>query len=305
MRKPRALRPGDQVRVVTPASPLTPEKIADGVALLEGEGYRVTLGSHVFDQDGYLAGRDEDRAAELMTAFMDPDVSCVVCSRGGYGCARLLPYLDLDAMAASGTMLCGFSDVTTLHLALNRRGLVTMHTPMLVTLSVEREPWVIESFRSLLKGDPTVPNSAKRGETLVGGWAEGVVTGGCMCLLSDSLATPDALETNGKILLLEDVDEPPHRVDAILTHFLNAGLLQRAAGIVVGEMTNTDEKADPKIGSWSWRRIVEDRIKPLEIPSIVDYPIGHMKTMLSVPLGVSARLDADAGTLVFTESPCS
>ncbi len=305
MLKPRALKPGDQVRVVSPASPLTPEQTAAGIALLESEGYVVTLGEHVYDKDGYLAGRDEDRAADLMRAFTDPDVACVICSRGGYGSARLLPFLDLDAIAASGKMFCGFSDVTTLHLALNRRGLVTMHTPMLITFSVDREPWVVESFKSLLKGDASVPTGAKKGETLVGGTADGVVTGGCMCLLGDSLATVDALETKGRILLLEDVDESPHRVDALLTHMLNVGLLQQAAGIVVGEMTNTDEKVDPKIGAWSWRRIVEDRIGPLGIPTVVDYPIGHMKTMLSVPLGVRARLEADAGTLTYTESPCS
>ncbi len=291
--------------MVSPASPLTPEQTAAGIALLESEGYVVSLGEHVYGKDGYLAGSDVDRASDLMRAFSDPDVSCVMCSRGGYGSARLLPYLDLDAMAASGKMFCGFSDVTTLHLALNRRGLVTMHMPMLITLSVDREPWVLESFKSLLRGDASVPAGAKKGETLVGGTAEGVVTGGCMCLLGDSFATADMLETSGRILLLEDVDESPHRVDALLTHMINVGLLQQAAGIVVGEMTNTDEKVDPKIGAWSWRRIVEDRIMPLGVPTIVDYPIGHMKTMLSVPLGVSARLDADAGTLTYTESPCS
>jgi muramoyltetrapeptide carboxypeptidase len=292
------------VRVVSPASPLTPDQAQDGVALLESQGYRVTLGQHVYDRDGYLAGTDEARASDLMDAFEDPDVACVVCSRGGYGCARLLPFLDLDHMAASGKMFCGFSDVTTLHLALNRRGLVSMHTPMLITWSVEREPWVVDSFLSLLKGVAAAPEGAKRGETLVDGVAEGVLTGGCMCLIGDSLSTPDAIDTTGKIVVLEDVDENPHRVDALLTHFLNAGLLQRAAGLVIGEMTNTDEKTDPKIGAWPWRRIVEDRVRPLGVPAVVNFPVGHMKTMLSVPLGVSARLDAGAGTLTVLEDPC-
>jgi muramoyltetrapeptide carboxypeptidase len=240
-----------------------------------------------------------------MEAFGDPEVAGVVCSRGGYGCARLFPYLDLDAMAASCKMFCGFSDITTLHLALNRRGLVTMHTPMLLTLSVEREPWVVESFTSLLKGSATVPAGAPVGETLIGGKGEGQVVGGCLSLLSDSIGTPDAFETQGRILVLEDVDEAPHRVDAVLTHFLNAGLLKNAAGIVVGEMTNTDEKLDDKIGGWSWRRIVEDRIAPLGVPTVVNFPFGHMRNMLSLPLGIGARLDADAGTLTYTESPCS
>ena len=112
MRKPRGLRAGDQIRVVSPASPLKPEQTASGIALLESAGYRVTLGRHVYDRDGYLAGRDADRAADLTDAFADPDVSAVFCSRGGYGCARLLPHLDLDTIAASGKLFAGCSDVT-------------------------------------------------------------------------------------------------------------------------------------------------------------------------------------------------
>ena len=256
-------------------------------------------------RDGYLAGSDADRASDLATAFEDPTVDCVLCSRGGYGCARLLPLLDLDAIASSGKMFCGFSDVTTLHLALNRRGLVTFHTPMPLTFSVEREPWVYDSFKRLLKGDASVPAEAPRGETLVSGTVEGVVTGGCMCLLTDSLATPDAFDPRGKIVLLEDVDEDARRIDAMLTHLVNAGLLQKAAGIVVGEMTNSEAKTEDAANVWPWRKIVEDRIAPLGVPSVVGYPFGHMKSMLSVPLGVSARLDAGAGTLTVTEPPCS
>lgn len=305
MRKPKALKPGDEIRVVTPASPLNPDQIADGIQLLEQQGYKVSLAPGVHARDGYLAGSDEMRAADMMAAFDDPNVSAVMCSRGGYGCARLLPHLDLDRMAASGKMLCGFSDVTTLHLALNRRGLVSMHTPMLITLSVPREPWVIESMLNLLKGDNPFVTDAKRAETLRPGRAEGVLTGGCLCLLCDSISTEDPLETEGKILAIEDVDENPHRIDAMLTHLRNTGLLQKAAGIVIGEMTGTDERRDEKIGAWPWRQIVEDRLKGIDVPTVVNYPFGHMKTMLSLPMGVRVLLDADAGTLSLLEPPCA
>jgi muramoyltetrapeptide carboxypeptidase len=290
---------------VSPASPTTEESIAAGISLLEKEGYQVTFGKHVYARDGYLAGTDEQRAEDLRTAFDDDAVDAVVCSRGGYGCARLLTYLDLDAIAATTKMFVGFSDVTTLHLALNRRGLVTFHAPMLLSFSVERAGWVYESFTSLLKGEDSVPSGAPRADTLVGGKAEGVVTGGCLCLLTDSIATADSLDCCNKIVLIEDVDEHPHRVDAMLTHLLNAGQIQSAAGIVVGEMSGTDENADPKIGAWPWRRIVEDRLAPLNVPTVVNFPIGHMKNMLSLPLGVRVQLDADAGTLRLLEPPCA
>ena len=305
MRKPRALHPGDQVRVVSPASPLEREQIENGVRFLEAQGYAVSIADHAFDADGSLAGSDDDRARDLQDAFDDPDVHCVFCSRGGYGCGRLMTRLDIDKMARSGKMFCGFSDVTTLHLALNHAGLATFHTPMLISLSVEREGWVYDSLAGLLAGESSAPSAAPTGETLVPGTAEGILTGGCLSLLADGIGTPDALETAGKIVLIEDVDEKPQRVDALLTHFLNLGLLQAAEGLVIGEMTRTDDILDSSKGEWPWRKIVEDRIGDLNVPSVVNFPFGHMKGMLSLPLGVQARLDANEGTLEILETPCA
>lgn len=302
--KPNALKPGDTIAIVTPASSIDEDRLTRGCALIEARGYKTKLMPHVYDQHYYLGGTDENRAADLMAAFRDPECAGVMCSRGGYGCARLLPHLDLDEMAQSGKFFAGFSDITTLHLALNRRGLVTFHTPMPITLSYDRAPWVHESFFELLVGNAARPADAKRGDKLVGGVGEGVVTGGCLCLLCDSIGTADALDTRGKILLIEDVDENPHRIDAMLTHLLHLGMLQTCAGIVIGEMTNTDEKSDPTMGGRPWLDIVTDRIAPLGVPTVVNYPFGHMKTMLSLPLGIRARLDADAGVLEYLESPC-
>lgn len=299
--KPRALKPGSHVRIVTPASPLTPEKIEDGIKWLESEGYRVSLGDHVFDKHHYLGGTDADRAGDFMAAIRDPDVDCVMCSRGGYGCARTIPYLDLDEIVASGKQVCGFSDVTTLHLALNKRGLVTLHTPMMITLSVPRVEWVYESMSNILKGENPFPAAHTPAETLVSGVAEGVITGGCLCLMTDSFGTGYELDCRGKIVVIEDVDEHSFRVDAMLTNLINNGQLAQAAGIVIGEMTGTDEMSEDKMGSWPWRELVADRIKPLGVPAVVNYPFGHMKTMLSLPMGVAARLDADAGRLELLE----
>ena len=284
---------------MSPASAIVPEKLDNGVKLLESAGHRVTLGRHVFDRTDYLAGLDEDRAADLMRAFLDPDVDAVFCSRGGYGCARLLPLLDLDAMAATGKPFFGFSDITTLHLALNRRGLATFHAPMLLTFSRQREPWVEASLLGALRGDFATPEGAATGTTIVGGTAKGVVTGGCLCLITDSLGTPDSIDVTGKIVVIEDVDENPHRVDAMLTHLLNTGSLDKAAGFVIGEMTGTDEREDATIGKKPWREIVMDRLTPLRKPMVIDFPVGHCVAMLTLPLGLEATLDADRGTLTY------
>lgn len=303
--KPKALRSGDTVCIVSPASPLDASKLEFVTQLLEGQGYRVRLGAHVLDRDAYMAGSDADRAKDLQQAFDDPEVDAILCSRGGYGCARLMPLLDLDRMASAGKLFAGFSDITTLHLALNRRGLPTLHAPMALTLASPRAPWVVESFLAALRGEDPVHPDAPKGVTVVGGSGEGPVIGGCLCLLTDSLSTPDALEADGAIVLIEDVDENPHRVDAMLTNLRLAGTLDRAAGIVVGEMTRTDERVDEGIGGKPWREIVKDRLAPLGIPMVFDFPFGHMKEILTLPLGVRARFDADAGTLAYTESPCA
>ncbi|MFZ4506769.1 MAG: S66 peptidase family protein [Fimbriimonas sp.] len=303
--KPRALKPGDTVGLVTPASPLGLEKIAFLIQLLEEEGYRVQLGAHAFDRDDYLAGSDEARAADLMWAFTDPTIDAVICNRGGYGAARLFPYLDLDVMAASGKIFAGFSDITTLHLALLRRGLPVLHAPMGITLVRERARWVYDSLRRALCGEDPIPAEATKGTCLVPGIAEGSVTGGCLCLICDSLGTPDSIDCHGKIVIIEDVDENPHRVDAMLTHLINAGQIQHAAGIVIGEMSGTDERLDEGIGAKPWRTIVQDRLGGLGIPLIVDFPFGHAPQMLSLPLGIRALLDAEAGTLTYLESLCA
>ncbi|CAN5502671.1 LD-carboxypeptidase [soil metagenome] len=283
-----SIRPGGTISFVSPASPLEAGKLAHITELLEGEGYRVRLMPHALDADAHLAGSDLDRARDLTDAFLDPEIDGVLCTRGGYGCARLLPYLDLDALAATGKWFGGFSDITTLHLALNRRGLPTWHAPMALTLHFEREPWVYASLFSALKGIPLFPVEAPRGKIFVHGDAEGEITGGCLCLVCDSLATSESIDCTGKLVLIEDVDEAPHRIDAMLTHLLNAGQLQRAAAILFGEMTRTDERTDEGIGGKPWREIVRERTADLGIPVAIDLPFGHCRNMLTIPWGVRA-----------------
>ena len=302
--KPRSLRPGDTIQLVTPASPLSEDKLEFMTRLLNEAGYRTKLAPHALLADGYLAGTDQQRASDLQAAFDDPDTSAVLCNRGGYGCARLLPLLDLERIAASGKMLIGFSDITVLHLALNRLGTPTVHGPMPLTLHYPREPWVYDSFLRVLKGDLTFPVEAPRPTTVIGGSAEGETIGGCMCLITDSIGTPWGLETEGKIVVIEDVDENPHRVDAMFTHFVNSGLAAKAAGFVIGEMTRTDERADESIGARPWREIITERLTPLGKPLVIDFPMGHAKNMLTLPLGVRARLNADSGELTFLEPLC-
>lgn len=306
MYKPTAIRAGDTIGIVAPASSITPEQIKFGIQMLERRGYRLLFAKHLFKKNGHLAGLDEERAADLLEMWFNPDVDAVLCARGGYGCARLLPYLDLDAMAKAPKLLIGFSDITTLHIALNQRGLVTLYAPMLVSFSSEKPKWVSEVFFDAIEGRIVkTPKEASHPETITPGVAEGMVTGGCLCLVCDSLGTKESINAKDCILILEDVDEPPHRVDAMLTHLLNSGQLQSTAGIVIGEMTRSDDRIDQGIGGLPWKKIVAERIASLGIPSIMGFPFGHQNQMMSIPLGIPAKLDATNGTFEFLESGVS
>lgn len=296
---PKSALPGATISVVAPASAVRPEEIAPTLDSLRAEGYTIRDGAYLYDRLGFLAGRDEDRASDLMAAFLDPETDAVLCARGGYGCARLLPLLDLDAMATSGKALLGFSDITILHAALNRRGLASYHAPMPNTDFSKRPYWVWKSLTAALRGEDPIHPDAPAGATIVGGVAEGELVGGCLCLIADLIATAEELDFTGKIVLIEDVDEAPHRVDAMLTHLLNAGRLHSAAGIAMGEMTGTDVegKHDATIGPHPWREIVTERLSPLGIPFVTDLPFGHGALRMTLPLGRRVRLDADAGKL--------
>lgn len=266
--------------IVAPASAIEEAELELGRAALHEMGFGTRLLPNVLKRNGHLAGTDAERAADLHEAFADPTIDAVLCARGGYGVSRILRYLDLDAMAEIGKPFLGYSDITVLHTALNRRGLVTFHAPMVVSFAKQRPEWVRESFVAALSGKDPIHPDAPRGTTIVPGTATGPVGGGCLTLLADSLGTHEAFDGAGQIVLLEDIGEKTHRIDALLTHLLNAGVLQNAKAFVVGEMTDTPD----------WQGIVEERLAPLGKPLIVDYPFGHIDAMLTLPLGRTATL---------------
>ena len=307
MARVNRLRHGSIVRWVSPASPIDSELLVRASSMFESWGLKIEIADHALDRHFYLVGTDENRAKDITDAFLDPRVDGIFCTRGGYGSARLMPYLDFPRISKSEKLFLGFSDISTLHLALNHCDLPTFHGPMGITLHYDREEWVYKSLRDMVFGNVNSLQEFPGGEVIVPGTGEGILTGGCLCLLCDSLATSYPIHGEGKIILLEDVDENPHRIDAMLTHLLNSGVFRHARGIVVGEMTRTDDRMDETIGARPWRDIVIDRLGSLGLPLILNYPIGHAKNMLTLPLGVKARLDAEdvqhPGRLSIVENP--
>lgn len=303
---PNALKKGDTLMIVCPASP--PPKDADisgTVSALEKYGFKVKFHPQVYQRDYYLAGLDDERAKALMEAFEDPTVQGVMCWRGGYGCARIVNKIDLDKIIKTRKPFIGFSDITTLHSALNKKGYITFHGLMLAGFGYpEVEEWSKQSLINLLQGkiEPVKPDI--KGQTINPGIVEGDLVGGCLTLLSHSIGTPYEFDANGKILVLEDTEVYPYALDRYLTHLIDAGKLKNCLGIVVGNMQHP--KVDPKSTEFRpWQEIIKDKLGKLNIPVILDYPIGHIDSPLSLPLGSKVRLNANIieGIVDLLESP--
>ena len=285
------------MRVVAPAGPIPPELLDAGVAILRSWDLEVQVAPGVLDRHpglDYLAGTDRARAAALTEAWCDPDVDGVLCARGGYGCLRLLDLLDWDAMGAAGpTVFAGSSDVTAIHHGLNTRlGVTTLFSPMIASAAFTEDPVAAEKLRrALFDPAPPAPITTPAAGALVGGKARGLSFGGNASLLAALLGSTHAdPPPPGAILLLEDVTEDPYRLDRIITQLARAGWFDRVAGIALGSWTQCGGLAEV-------RTLMADRLGELGVPVGWELGFGHCAGQATIPLGVEAELDADAGTL--------
>ncbi|MER6400164.1 LD-carboxypeptidase [Kitasatospora sp. NPDC001603] len=300
--RPPQLRPGDHVVVVAPSSPIDPERLTAGCAILRSWGLRVTVAPHVLDTHptlGHLAGTDADRAADLQSAWLDPTVDAVICARGGYGVHRMVDLLDWDAMrAAPPKVLVGFSDVSSLHEAFAQRlGVATLYGPMSSGASfIADGPTAEHLRRTLFDPSATTVLTSATASALVPGRARGITAGGCVHVLTAERGTPAGRPSYaGSILILEDVNEHPYQLDRLLTQLLRSGAFEGVAGIALGswEGCGRPERV---------RELMLDRLGPLGVPVLWELGFGHCPSTLTVPLGLPALLDADAGTLTL-ETP--
>jgi muramoyltetrapeptide carboxypeptidase len=284
------------VAVVAPSGPVPEERLQAGLDVLRGWDLDPVLAPHVLDRHpdfDYLAGTDADRAADLQAAWCDPAVDAVLCARGGYGVQRVTDLLDWAAMGAAGPkVLVGFSDITALHEAFaTRLGLVTLHGPMAAGIDFLKNARAQEHLRATLFAPESVRVIASGGTPLVPGRARGVTLGGCLSLLAAELGTPHARPSaRGGLLCLEDVGEETYRLDRCLTQLLRAGWLDGVGGVLLGSW----DRCDP---AERLRPLLADRLGGLGVPVVEDFGFGHCEGALTVPFGVAARLDADAGTL--------
>ncbi len=286
--EPPSLTAGDRIAVVAPSGPVDPARLERGCAVLSGFGLEVLVGEHVLDRSpaglAHLAGADADRAADLQQAWCDPDIAAVFCARGGYGAVRTLDHLDWTAMrGAAPKLLHGSSDITALHAAFGRRlGVATSFGPMIATSIADEEPEVIADLRAWVLGDGAVLTGTHAPR---GGRVSATLTGGNLTLLTSMLGTPHAPEpAAGRVAFLEDIEEPPYRVDRMLTQLLQAGWFDGVAGIALGTW----------VGCGDLAAVFADRLTPLGVPILAGLPVGHGPDQRTLRLGVPVTLDADA-----------
>lgn len=283
-RRPPALRPGDTIAVIAPASAAKPSRIRRGVRRLAALGFRTRVYAQVFARRGHFAGRDGLRAAALRGALADPEVRAVFFTRGGFGAARLLPLLERDLRRAPPKILVGYSDATSiLAFATGKLGWVTFHGPMVATDLPDLRAADRASLLGTLSGRSRA--DLRLGATLRRGVAEGRLFGGCLSILVSLLGTPYAVDLADRILFLEDVNEEPYSLDRMLTQLRHTGQLARARGIVFGEMAHCGRKGDVLA-------VLRERTADLDIPVAFGAPSGHGRGKRTLPLGARVRLDA-------------
>lgn len=302
MRIPPALRPGDRLAVVAPASPFDVTEFERGLVELRALGFEPVYDDTVFARTGYVAGPAADRAAALDRAWRDPSIAGIVAARGGYGCAHLLPLLDPAVAAAHPKVLLGYSDLTTLQIWLTgRAGVVAFQAPMIEgrlargAEGYDREVLLRVVTRPLPAGVLPAPGL----ETIKDGEAIGPVFGGTLTQIAASLGTPWAFQPPaGFVLFLEDVAERPYRIDRMITQLRHAGILQRASAVVLGTFPRCDEPG----GSPTIREVLPALLADIAGPVVYGLPVGHVDgPALTLPLGVRARVVGGAAPEISIE----
>lgn len=314
--KPPRLKSGDAVGIISPAGATFRSEDLDIVmdAVL-GLGLVPRPAPHVLARYGYLAGRDRDRAADVNQFFADDSIAALLPIRGDWGSARILPYLDYELIRQNPKVIVGFSDLTALLLGITAQtGLVTFHGPNGFTSWKSEQT---EAFRQVLFAGQamTFENSLAsedsdrlmqtrfRVNTITPGRAQGRLYGGNLSVLAGIVGSPYIPDLTGAILFLEDVGESIYRVDRMLTQLKLAGLFDQLAGFVFGQCTNCGPTNG--YGALTLEEVLQDHIAPLGIPAWSNAAIGHVEPILTLPLGIEASIDADAGQIMMQESAIS
>lgn len=314
--KAPAVQDGDAISVVVPAGPVNKERIDLALERMRARGFRVKTYGDIYRRQAHLAGDDTTRAAELVQAFADPETTAVWCARGGYGTVRLLELIDFEIIRRHPKVFVGFSDITAIHLAMQQHArLVTFHGPNLQDGFGMPDEMTELAARALFDSISNIPaprniiprslapeSNRSQLRQLAPGTAHGPLTGGNLSVISGLMGTPFEIETAGRIVFLEDVDEAPYKIDRYLAQLRLSGKLQAAAGILLGGFVDDRQAAAPGTLREIDALLVE-YCADLGLPVLAGFPSGHLRENVTLPLGAIVELDATEGRVELLERP--
>lgn len=297
--KPERLKKGDTVGIIAPASPPNKENLERGLKFIEAIELNYKLGKSLYQEYGYLAGSDEDRLADLHGMFLDDEVKGIICAGGGYGTGRIASSIDYETIQKNPKVFWGYSDITFLHTAIRQQaGLVTFHGPMIASDLGKEDANLISKEQFLQLFSPAelrYTTELSPLEEMIAGKAKGELVGGNLSLLASTMGTSYEIDTFGKILLIEDINEEPRAVDRMLNQLYMGGKLQGAAGIIVGDFNNCVPERELSL---SLDEVLDHYIKLAGKPAMKGFKMGHCSPHIAVPFGTEAQMDTDTKTLI-------
>jgi muramoyltetrapeptide carboxypeptidase len=312
--KPARLKAGDVVGLIEPASASDqPFELDLAEEAIRALGLIPKRAPHLLERYGYLAGSDKNRAADVNTMFADSQVKAIFAVRGGWGCARILPFLDWNVIRANPKMLLGYSDITALHMAIAAKapGTISLHGPNASSawgkLSVDSFKAIAFDGATPLYSNPIATEDRLiqrkwRTQILQGGKAQGKLLGGNLTVLTALVGTPYIPDFTGAILFIEDIGEAEYRIDRMLTQLGEAGILGKLTGVVFGQCTDCVAKDSVSYGGFTLNAVLQQHLGSLGIPAFQGAFIGHMPDQFTIPVGVRAEIDANKGTLQLLEA---
>jgi len=309
--KPKRLKKGDKIGIIAPGGFIKEDELKEAVDNLKILGFNPEPSAAILERFGYLAGKDNQRADDLNEMFRRKDIDGIICARGGYGCSRILPLIDYEAIKNNPKVIVGYSDVTALLYSIYAKtGLVCFHGPVGIStfneFSIRNfEDTLMKSYSELRMSNPA-PGTETNSEliTIKSGVCTGELIGGNLSIVVSLIGTSYDMDYEGKIVFLEEINEEPYRIDRMLTQMIQSGKFNKAAGIALGQFRKCEPREkDPEFShSFSLFEVLEDRLANLGIPVIYGLSFGHITDKLTLPFGIRAGLNTLDKTLTLIES---
>ncbi len=303
--KPPRLKIGDTVGLISPAGIIEPEDVTEASKIFTALGLKVKSGRHILDRYGYLAGKDRNRAGDVNAMFADKSIKAIIAMRGGWGGNRILPLLNYNSIRANPKIIMGYSDITSLLFAITARSrLVTFHGP--VATSTWND-FTLKYVKSILFDaqavamNNTLVNQLRR-QIITPGKAKGTLIGGNLSVINSMLGSSYLPLWKGNILFIEDIGEDVYRVDRMLVQLKNAGILNQLSGLVFGQCTRCSIGDEPSL---TLMQVLQEHIRPLNIPAWYGSMIGHIRDKFTLPIGIKVEIDANTGIIQMLEAAVS